>query len=45
MKIILANEILAPSVNFLGTTKLKGKDSRARTKLVNLLTKQVRELQ
>lgn len=45
MKIILANEVLAPSVNFLGTIKLKGKDSRARTKLVNLLTQQVRELQ
>lgn len=45
MKIILANEILSPSVNFLGTVKLKGKDSRARTKLVNLLTNQVRELQ
>lgn len=45
MKIILANEVLAPAVNFLGTIKLKGKDSRARTKLVNLLTQQVRELQ
>jgi len=45
MKIILANEILAPSVNFLQGITLKGKDSRARTKLVNLLTNQVRELQ
>ncbi len=45
MKIILANEVLAPSVNFLGTIKLKGKDSRARSKLVKLLTNQFRELQ
>lgn len=45
MKIILANEVLAPSVNFLGTITLKGKNSRARSKLVKLLTQQVRELQ
>lgn len=45
MKIILANEVLAPSVNFLQSVKLKGKNSRARSKLVKLLTKQFKELQ
>lgn len=44
MKIILKNEMLVASINFLQSIKLKGKASRARTKLVNLITESVSQL-
>lgn len=45
MNIKLENQYLAPAINFLQQLKLKNSQSRARSKLVKLLTKQVEELQ
>lgn len=45
MKINLENSYLVPSINFLQGIKLKGKQSRSRSKLVKLLTKSLKTLQ
>ena len=45
MKINLENAYLVPSINFLQSIKLKGKESRSRSKLVKLLTESLAELQ
>lgn len=45
MKINLQNSYLVPSINFLQSIKLKGKESRSRSKLVKLLTKSLKTLQ
>lgn len=45
MKIILQNKFIAPSINFLQSMTLKGGDSRARSKLVKLLTKTLEDIQ
>lgn len=45
MKINLQNSYLVPSINFLQSIKLKGKESRSRSKLVKLLTKSLKALQ
>lgn len=45
MKINLQNSYLVPSINFLQGIKLKGKESRSRSKLVKLLTKALKDLQ
>jgi len=45
MKINLQNSYLVPSINFLQGIKLKGKQSRSRSKLVKLLTKSLKTLQ
>ena len=45
MKINLENLYLVPSINFLQSIKLKGAQSRSRSKLVKLLTKSLTTLQ
>lgn len=45
MKINLQNSYLVPAINFLQSIKLKGKESRSRSKLVKLLTKSLKTLQ
>lgn len=45
MKINLQNSYLVPSINFLQSIKLKGKESRSRSKLVKLLAKSLKALQ
>lgn len=44
MKLTINNRLLVPTINLLQELKLKGKASRARTKLANLLIKSVDEL-
>lgn len=44
MKITIKNSLLVPCINLLQGMKLKGKASRARTKLVNLFINAVNEL-
>lgn len=45
MEIKLQNKYIVPGINFLQIIKLKGADSRARSKLVKLLTNAAKELE
>lgn len=45
MEIKLQNKYIVPGANFLQTIKLKGADSRARSKLVKLLAVAAKELE
>lgn len=45
MKLKLKNEMVVPSIEFLQGINLKGKASRARSKLVKLLMNSLKELQ
>lgn len=45
MEFTLDNKYLVPTANFLQTIKLKGADSRARSKLVKLLASAAKELE
>ena len=45
MKLKLRNEMIVPSIEFLQGAELKGKFSRARSKLVTLLLDSLKELQ